>query len=65
MGEIALQVQRDEGSGWLVASWDDPSGEGGITTQGHHLQDLQRQITEAVWVHFDPGAGRAAYASTS
>jgi hypothetical protein len=38
-----------------VARWDDPSG-GGITTQGRDLNDLQRQITEAVAVHFDEGA---------
>lgn len=52
MDEITLQVQPDEESGWLVAWWDDPSG-GGITTQGRDLSDLQRQITEAVAVHFD------------
>jgi predicted RNase H-like HicB family nuclease len=52
MEEITLQVQRDEDSGWLVASWDDPAG-GGITTQGEDLRDLQQQITDAVSVHFD------------
>jgi predicted RNase H-like HicB family nuclease len=55
MEEITLQVQRDEQSGWLVAWWDDPSGAGGITTQGQDLRDLQQQITEAVAVHFDRG----------
>ena len=55
MEEITLQVQRDEQSGWLVASWDDPHG-GGITTQGEDLRDLQQQITDAVAVHFDEGA---------
>lgn len=53
MEEITLQVQPDEQSGWLVAWWDDPNGEGGITTQGQDLRDLQRQILEAVAVHFD------------
>jgi predicted RNase H-like HicB family nuclease len=53
MEEITLQVLRDERSGWLVASWDDPDG--GITTQGQDLRDLQQQITEAVGVHFDDG----------
>jgi len=52
MEEITFQVQRDEESGWLVASWDDPNGTGGITTQGQDLRDLQMQITE-VAVHFD------------
>jgi predicted RNase H-like HicB family nuclease len=56
MHEITLQVQRDEESGWLVASWDDPDGTGGITTQGRDLRDLQEQITEAVAVHFDAGS---------
>jgi hypothetical protein len=55
MEEITLQVQRDEQSGLLVASWDDPDGSGGITTQGEDLRDLQQQITEAVSVHFDEG----------
>ena len=53
MREITLQVQRDEESGWLVASWDDPDGTGGITTQGRDLRDLQEQITEAVAIHFE------------
>jgi len=50
-----MQVERDEESGWLVASWDDPNG-GGITTQGHDLGDLQRQISEAVAAYFDEEA---------
>jgi hypothetical protein len=56
MDEITLQVQRDEESGWLVASWDAPDGSGGITTQGQDLRDLQLQVTEAVAAHFDDGA---------
>jgi hypothetical protein len=28
MEEITLQVEREEQSGWLVASWDDPDGGG-------------------------------------
>jgi predicted RNase H-like HicB family nuclease len=56
MDEITLRVERDEDSGWLVASWDDPDG-GGITTQGQDLRDLQQQVTEAVAAHFDEGAG--------
>lgn len=52
-----MQVQRDEESGWLVASWDDPHGSGGITTQGQDLQDLQKQIEDAIAVHFDEGTG--------
>lgn len=52
MEEITIQIERDEATGWLVASWDDPSG-GGITTQGVDLQDLHRQIRDAVAAHFD------------
>jgi len=54
--EITLQVERDEASGWLVASWDAPNGAGGITTQGQDLRDLQQQVTEAVAAYFDEGA---------
>jgi hypothetical protein len=57
MEEITLSVQPDEQSGWLVASWNDPDGTGGITTQGQDLRDLQQQITDAVSVHFDEGMG--------
>jgi len=55
MDEITFRVQRDEDSGLLVASWDDPAGNGGITTQAQDLRDLQDQITDAVSVHFDEG----------
>ncbi|MGA3204198.1 MAG: hypothetical protein ABSF12_17040 [Bryobacteraceae bacterium] len=55
MEEITLQVRRDEESGWLVASWDEPDGSGGITTQGEDLRDLQQQIADAVAIHFDEG----------
>lgn len=54
--EITLQVERDEDSDWLVASWDAPNGAGGITTQGQDLRDLQQQVTEAVAAYFDEGA---------
>ena len=53
MDEITFQVQRDEDSGWLVASWDAPDGSGGVTTQGQDLRELQEQILDAVAVHFD------------
>jgi hypothetical protein len=54
--EITLQIQRDDKSGWLIASWDAPDGPGGITTQGQDLSDLQQQVTEAVAAYFDEGA---------
>ena len=52
MSKITLQVERDEASGWSVASWDAP-GSGGITTQGQDLQELQANVREAVRCHFD------------
>lgn len=55
MDEITFQISTDADSGWLVASWDAPGGAGGITTQGRDLEDLQRQIGDAVAVHFDEG----------
>jgi len=55
MSEITLQVEKDEVTGVCVASWDDPTGAGGITTQGHALQELQRNVREAVRCHFEEG----------
>ena len=55
LDEITLQVERDNDSGWLVASWDAPDGKGGITTQGEDLRDLQQQVTDAVAAFFDEG----------
>lgn len=58
MGSITLQVNRDEASGWYVASWDAPNGNGGITTQGQDIAALQTNVFEAVRCHFDePGLG--------
>ena len=47
MKEIIFNVERDEESSFLVASWDDPRG-GGITTQGADLRELQEMILDAV-----------------
>lgn len=55
MNEIVFNVERDEESSFLVASWDEPDGNGGITTQGHDLSDLQAMVREAVLCHFDEG----------
>jgi predicted RNase H-like HicB family nuclease len=52
MKEITLTVERDDESGWLVASWDAPNGSGGITTQGKDLGELQTNVREAVRCHF-------------
>ena len=56
MEEITFQVSRCEESGYLVASWDDPSGVGGITTQAKDLRELQEQVFDATHCHFEPGA---------
>ncbi len=53
--EITLTVERDEVSGWFVASWDAPHDEGGITTQGKDLRELEQNVREAVACHFDNG----------
>ena len=55
MKEITLNVERDEASGWFVASWDARGGKGGITTQGRDLGDLQHNVREAVRCYFDEG----------
>ena len=52
--EIVFQVEACDESGQLVASWDAPPGEGGITTQGRDLRELQEQIADAVRCHFEP-----------
>ena len=54
MDEITFRVSRSEDTGWLVASWDAPNGQGGITTQGKDMRDLQDQVLEATQCHFDP-----------
>jgi len=52
--DITLVVEKDDDSGWFVASWDDPRG-GGITTQGKDLADLQANVKEAVQCYFETG----------
>lgn len=52
MSKIILQVEQDEETGWFVASWE-AEGQGGITTQGQDLPELQANVREAVNCHFD------------
>ena len=47
-------ISRCADSGTLVASWDDPRGLGGLTTQAERLSDLESNIREAIAVHFEP-----------
>jgi hypothetical protein len=35
------------------ASWDDPSGKGGITTKGGDLRELQDMVLDAVTGYFN------------
>ena len=65
MEEITLQIQRDEQSGWLLAWWDDPSGAGGITTQGQDLRDLQQQIRKRFAFILTKVNDRVVFAFTS
>jgi hypothetical protein len=52
MEEITFTVERDEEGAVYVASWDDPSGKGGITTEGGDLGELQEMILDAVAGYF-------------
>ncbi len=52
MDDITITISCD-GTGVLVAHWDDPRGHGGLTTQAERLSDLEANIREAVEVHFD------------
>ena len=53
MTDITLQVERDDECGWYSASWDAPDGQGGISTQGRTLQELEDNVREAVRFHFE------------
>ena len=55
MKEITFNVERDEESGWLTASWDAPRRKGGITTRGKDLRELEQNVREAVRCHFENG----------
>jgi hypothetical protein len=57
--EITFTVERDEEGACFVASWDDPSGKGGITTEGRGLGELQEMILDAATGYFQ-AAGVAA-----
>jgi predicted RNase H-like HicB family nuclease len=50
--EIVFTVERDEDGACFVATWDDPSGKGGITTQGEDLRELQEMVKDAATGYF-------------
>jgi hypothetical protein len=52
MKEITFTVERDEAEACFVASWDVPSGKGGITTKGGDLRELQEMVLDAVTGYF-------------
>ena len=52
--EITISIGTCRDTGMLIASWDDPTGLGGLTTQADNLTDLEANLREAVAVHFDP-----------
>jgi predicted RNase H-like HicB family nuclease len=52
MDEITFTVERDEEGAVYVATWDDPSGKGGITTEGSDLRELQDMIADAAAGYF-------------
>lgn len=54
MGEITITITSCKDTGLLVASWDDPRGHGGLTTQAETIGELEANIREAIDVHFDP-----------
>ena len=55
MDEMVIVVERCPDSGQLVASWDEPSGKGGISTQEAYLREVQEHVDDAVRCHFEPG----------
>lgn len=54
VNEITVTVTTCPETAMLIASWDDPSGLGGLTTQAATLTELSANIMEAVDCHFGP-----------
>ena len=55
MNEITFDVERDDMSGLLVATWEDSAGGEGITTRARDSAQLQKMVKEAVKRRFDEG----------
>jgi len=51
-----MVVERCADSGNLVASWDEPSGNGGKSTREVDLRERQEHVDDAVRCHFEPGS---------
>jgi predicted RNase H-like HicB family nuclease len=52
MKEITFQVTPCDETGGYVARWDDANG--GITTQGDTLEELNLMVADAVRGYFEP-----------
>ncbi len=50
MSELTFNVERCGETGLLSASWDEPAGNGGITTQGKDLRELQEMVKRRLFV---------------
>ncbi len=55
MTKITLTITVCDESGFMVASWNERHGMGGITTQAKDLRELEKNVREAVSLHFDAG----------
>jgi predicted RNase H-like HicB family nuclease len=53
--EIIFNVTACHETGGYVARWDDAPGQGGITTQGETLSELEEMIADAVSGYFETG----------
>jgi len=51
--EIIFNVTACQETGGYVARWDDLPGQGGITTQGESLSELEEMIADAVAGYFE------------
>jgi predicted RNase H-like HicB family nuclease len=56
MDAITLKVETCPETGGYVARWDDPCGQGGITTQGDSIRELELMVADAVGAYFGPDA---------
>jgi predicted RNase H-like HicB family nuclease len=52
--EITINITTCQETGMMVASWDDPSGAGGLTAQAENLSELEANLREAIELHFEP-----------
>ena len=51
---IIFNVERDEKTGILVATWRDSTGHGSITIEGRDILHLEMRVKDAVSDYFEP-----------